>query len=702
VEEENLGEEEQVRVLREEEGSEYGAKLRLKEEEDLGHEEERVLDFPYSQKDKIDLFAQKLTFKKDQARYANLVYKFFHENSMTRNFFLEATPGIGKSIGYLFPMSFYATKEKPLIVSTSSTFLQQQLLKEAVVLINKVIPYKLKATLVKARENYIDLAAFARTLDCTLDQKQFVVYQMAVLVWLLETKTGDLDELAQKNESHLFFKQIAHKGIYNLNPQNPFYEVDFLRLQKKRIKNSNLLLTTHEFLVQDHLCKTPLLPASDGLILDEAHQLPSILQKATRVSLNLMQILRNIKLLTNQNTGLLNLYPVDSLNEILLDIFSLISSMLEKIDLEDEHKQNFEFHDNFLLKEKENLKICLADLGKVYKNFEKTLKNELSLEQLFWYEDIDELLLSILQDLLNLIFLIEAKGSQYSKDISWSKEENVPLLQMVDFSVNSLIESNWRRRYPKILYTSATLTTWKNREFLPKSLQLTNYEVKKINSSDSQKKEDLINVYLPLVHGLAYENIEILSDFLKEVIYTHKRRILVLFSDLDSLTKMYHYFYKLARTMGYELFAQTISGRKEKLVQCFLSSESALLFGADAFWEGIDFPAGTLDIVIIMRIPLDYKKKKRNLDFANYLEEKGKDPFQDYFLPNAAMLLRQAFARLMRSNGKRVAFIFLDHRIRVEKYSRILENALPQGITFLAENTTKTIKALDKHLVFSI
>ncbi|WP_426065636.1 DEAD/DEAH box helicase family protein, partial [Escherichia coli] len=79
-------------------------------------------------------FDGRLSYRKQQARLMNAVYDHFsHEE---KNLIIEAETGMGKTIGYLFPASYLATPKNPLIVSTTSILLQNQILAKDIPLVN--------------------------------------------------------------------------------------------------------------------------------------------------------------------------------------------------------------------------------------------------------------------------------------------------------------------------------------------------------------------------------------------------------------------------------------------------------------------------------------------------------------------------------------------------------------------------------------
>jgi len=189
---------------------------------------------------------------------------------------------MGKTIGYLLPVAFLATPENPMVISTVSILLQHQLIAQDIPLLNSLIEQPLYATVVKSKSHYIDLQRFKATLDAPVQQKQYALYQMGILVWLTQTMTGDLDELNLIRLDHLLFQEISHRGIAYLSDQQPFYQEDFLRHLQKRMAQSNVLIINHAFLAQETQRAQPLLPKSRYLLIDEAHHLPETMEKVSK------------------------------------------------------------------------------------------------------------------------------------------------------------------------------------------------------------------------------------------------------------------------------------------------------------------------------------------------------------------------------------------------------------------------------------
>ncbi|KFN91013.1 DinG family ATP-dependent helicase [Tetragenococcus muriaticus PMC-11-5] len=224
----------------------------------------------------------------------NTVFRHFAENE-EKNLLIEASTGMGKTIGYLLPAAFLATPENPLIISTVSILLQHQLIDQDIPLLNRLIDQPLYATVVKSKSHYIDLQRFKATLESPVQQKQYALYQMGILVWLTQTTTGDLDELNLIRLDHLLFQEITHRGINYLSEKQPFYQEDFLWHLQQRMAQSNILIINHAFLAQETQRSQPLLPESRYLLIDEAHHLPETMEKVSQNYLDTSAFQRKVQ-----------------------------------------------------------------------------------------------------------------------------------------------------------------------------------------------------------------------------------------------------------------------------------------------------------------------------------------------------------------------------------------------------------------------
>ena len=116
---------------------------------------------------------------------------------------------------------------------------------------------------------------------------------------------------------------------------------------------------------------------------------------------------------------------------------------------------------------------------------------------------------------------------------------------------------------------------------------------------------------------------------------------------------------------------------KRTLLQRFLSTPGSVLVGSASFWEGIDVPGNALQCVIIDKLPFPPPNDPLVQARSKELESRGRDPFNDYFVSEAAIALKQGAGRLIRSETDLGLLVITDPRLRQMPYGRKLRAALP-------------------------
>ena len=116
---------------------------------------------------------------------------------------------------------------------------------------------------------------------------------------------------------------------------------------------------------------------------------------------------------------------------------------------------------------------------------------------------------------------------------------------------------------------------------------------------------------------------------------------------------------------------------RHRLLGRFVASGSGLLLGTASFWEGVDVPGDPLRGLVIQKLPFRVPTEPIVAARLEAIEQAGKDPFQAYLLPLAALRLKQGFGRLIRSRTDRGAVLVLDDRLVRKSYGRYLRDSLP-------------------------
>jgi len=126
---------------------------------------------------------------------------------------------------------------------------------------------------------------------------------------------------------------------------------------------------------------------------------------------------------------------------------------------------------------------------------------------------------------------------------------------------------------------------------------------------------------------------------------------------------------------------------KRRLIEQFESDETSVLVATMGFWEGIDVPGRSLQLVVLDKVPFPRPNDPLWQARREGAEAAGLNPFQAVDLPRAAVLLAQGAGRLIRTVDDRGVVALLDSRMATKSYGRVLVDSLPPmpGTTDLDE-----------------
>jgi len=139
-----------------------------------------------------------------------------------------------------------------------------------------------------------------------------------------------------------------------------------------------------------------------------------------------------------------------------------------------------------------------------------------------------------------------------------------------------------------------------------------------------------------------------------------------------------------------------VQGREPRraLLQRFGDGRGCVLVGSASFWEGIDMPGDALQCVLIDKLPFPPPGDPLVEARVRQLRQQGRNPFEDYFVAEAAVSLKQGAGRLIRTESDHGLLVLCDPRLRQMGYGRRLLAALPpmgrlqdegQALDWLAE-----------------
>jgi DNA polymerase-3 subunit epsilon/ATP-dependent DNA helicase DinG len=131
---------------------------------------------------------------------------------------VEAGTGTGKSIGYLLPVAFWAVQNgRRVVVSTNTINLQDQLLHKDIPELQHILPFELRATVLKGKRNYLCTRLFQQLRHSGPRDADEMAVLARVLTWLPQSNSGDLAEITLRGpgERQIWNRLNAENDVCN-------------------------------------------------------------------------------------------------------------------------------------------------------------------------------------------------------------------------------------------------------------------------------------------------------------------------------------------------------------------------------------------------------------------------------------------------------------------------------------------------------
>lgn len=698
----------------------------------------RQFKYPSTKKAKQKLFGDHLTVRPAQAKLMNAIYNHYRQDK-AEYMVVEAGTGIGKTLGYLLPLLFHTYPDRRLVVSTATNLLQQQIAEQTMRQLNQILPFEATSVVVKGSSHYLDLTKFVHSLGESSDSKLVQLLKAKILVWLLQTTSGDLDELNLTVQSSPYFAEIRHQGVESLDQQGPYYQDDFLVRQQSRLKHANVIITNHAYLA----AHAEELGAQNGqpfLVVDEAQHLSDSVLKMARHTISFQELMANV----NTLRGLVNADNEFSLFDTFAALpladynVELLTSDLQHlddaiVDFQQALYRRFiiQFDSNSTERiiespvDNKQLSQVLNSSSSLMMNMEQALASTRlhfrALEHIFesrrdsWLASDRGLMNQFSSHLDKLaqadetihdfLRILEERQSSavFWLTIQQSHESSSMKLSGGLMETNHFLSEKVYPSFARPLFIGATLFNSSRSQYLYHQLDIDRQEtqVKRFSSPFDYQQNSALLIAKDAPQPASRNNghyINYLSQTIRQLADSTQCQTMVLFNSLLTIEQVY------SQLRGTDLFdqrdilAQGITGSREKLLKQFSTGESAVLLGASSFWEGIDLPRNLLQLLIITRLPFDSPNDIIIRAQSNMIQQAGKNPFYQLQLPKATIKLRQGVGRLLRTPDDYGVAVCLDPRLYQRRYGKSMQAVLPKEMPKKVLLTDQLIKQTKKFL----
>jgi len=615
-------------------------------------------------------------YRPQQIEMAKAVAQALQEG---RHCLVEAGTGVGKTVAYLTPGIAHSLLGKPVVVSTHTINLQEQLVGKDIPLMQAVMPDPpFKAMLVKGRANYLCLWELDQArADITLQGDPLFD---RILKWAETTETGDASELDLAFPS---WGEICSNQDTCRHQQCYYHNTCHYYGMRRRAAQADLLIANHSLFFSDLGLrmtdpKAAILPDYGTVIFDEAHHLEDVASKIFGIEFSnyrVQSILNRIRKRRDIAVTASEIDLIDSANKRLFALF------------QDVPRQEFFFQDAFPNGLRAEVEQNASELTALIDG----LNTQLSEQDTEGSEDLSHridgfrrMLGRMKDDLVNLFFREHDNHFKWCDKPAGGRFVSCCLhLTPVDVSA-ALQEALWSR-VKSIVLTSATLANSGGFSYIRSRLGVPEDAVERVLGSPFDFREQAL-LYVPRDLDFPSEKREYadaVADRVEELLELSGGRAFVLFTSYRMLNAVYA---NLLDRLPYRLLKQGDMSN-DRLIEEFRGSENACLFGVHSFWEGVDVRGEKLSCVIIDKLPFAVPDSPINRARCDAITESGGDWFRQYAMPQAQIRLKQGFGRLIRTRTDRGVVAILDSRLLRKHYGKEFLRYLPRcrGTTELEE-----------------
>ena len=649
----------------------------------------------------------------------------------------EAGTGTGKSLAYLVPAIYWSSQNRHIgesvVISTHTKNLQEQLFFKDIPQLQKILPIPFRAVLLKGRSNYICMKKWKSVCmdpagHLSPSEREKV---LPIIFWADQTQTGDINECSgfQSDQNPVLWNKLASESAYCQAQKCNSSDECFVKKIRDAARKAHLTVVNHSLLFSDIVSENAILGGYTNLILDEAHHLEKTAQNYLGVELSLWAV-RNfvsslyerdqieagalLQIKQKSSRSRLNKSESSGLNALLADatmacteFWIKTQELFSQLTIEGSRGRSIDFDAEPVSKNKsrENksrydsdtsiLKHAAADADPF---FETAKRLDAALLQLIhmmkdWsenvFEDSDTLreLINLKRDELRKIletyhFLSEAKDADY---VYWYelpiKERSYDIrFYGVPLNIADILKAKLFEKLNTCVFSSATLSVAGNFNYYKNRTGLTELENVKqfsVGSPFDFNEQCLVLVPSFLPDPSSSDFVDASSAVIEKVILECKKGTLALFTSYAMMNKCYRDMKRRLKNRSITLLMQGQDGSRSHVTQRFFDDRTSVLFGTDSFWEGVDVPGDSLEILIITKLPFEVPSDPLVAAKMERVTATGGNSFFDYSVPEAVIKFKQGFGRLIRSRSDRGIVLILDNRVIKKQYGKLFLNSLP-------------------------
>ena len=612
---------------------------------------------------------------------------------------VEAGTGIGKTFSYLVPVLLSGQRT---LLSTATKTLQDQLFSRDLPRLVKALALPIRTALLKGRASYLCLhrLQLARERVDLTDQPSMSDLAR-IEFWAQATKTGDLAEIPGLDERSPLMPVVTSTRENCLGSPCPNWRDCHVNQARREALAADVVVVNHHLFFADLAVResgmAELLPTVQVVVFDEAHQLNETGVQFLGQQLGTAQLLDFARDLLS--SGLLHARGWCDWQQLAADLEHatrdwrmLVGRQPATAKLrwlneapETLHEPSWQESMAAVANACSQASLALAQVSEAGPELSRLTTRALSLTERLtgfmrpcepgavrWLEV--GLQLKLIETPLDIADTVKAR--------------------LLGVSTDPADRRSW-------IFTSATLGDDPGLTWFTEPCGLASATVLKIQSPFDYAAQAGLYIPAHLPKPSASDHSDQVAHFVAQHALLLGGRTLVLTTSLRALQVISALLQQqFATSQALQILVQG-QGPKRELIQRFREGNEAggpgcVLLASASFWEGVDIPGPALQMVVIDKLPFPSPGDPLVEARGQRLEAAGRKVFKDYYLPEAAVALKQGAGRLIRHETDRGVLVVCDTRMSSMGYGRRLLAGLPpmrrlpaqaDFLAFLAELT---------------
>ncbi len=591
-----------------------------------------------------------------------------------RHLLVEAGTGTGKTLAYLIPAILSGQR---VVVSTGTKNLQDQLYFKDVPFLQRHFSKPLRVCYMKGRNNY---ACRQKILDAEKEPVLAGLEEVSdfhvIRDWERKTKTGDRAEIKKLRADSGAWHKVDARRDRCAGQQCPQFDRCFLTLMQQRARESDIIIVNHHLFFADLAVKDAdfggVIPEYAAVIFDEAHEIEDVAGQYFGLTVSNHQFLdlaRDTASLSRRKQ-----FGTQELDRILMTVeecgerfFGLFAGPEGRLGFHGQ-QEFLENHEREYQDVHRVLELLGAHLQLIKNAPEEVIPlvnrtRELSDKLRFWMAAGDD----------GFVYWLERRGRGC-------------FLSATPVDVSAILREKLFDQVDTTILVSATLAVSGSFDFVEKRLGVRAARPLIVPGHFDYQKQALLYVPQELPDPRHAGFAETASKEVIRLLRITRGRAFVLFTSYQQM-RLVHDLVSFAIDYPSLLQGTAPNGA---LLEEFRATPHAVLFGTASFWQGVDVPGDQLSCVIIDRLPFAVPSDPVVAARIQAIRDAGGEPFHEFQVPEAALMLKQGFGRLIRSSADRGLLVLLDNRITRQRYGQVFFDSLPDyGFTMRIQDVEK-------------